>query len=325
MAVPTIDTIAPTEGAPTGGQVIEINGTNFQMPPAPPAEGVVPIPAPTVRVTFAGVAAPVVAVVSETRLFVRVPRISMPVVSGLTQGSLAADVVVENIDTDGVLIPGETVTLAGGYTYQRPRLGTAAESSLASVVRQLLRRLKSEVIGEVILSMHTDYDRDTGTIATDVAVVPAMVLVGPTLTKNTIFTENAPTTNIFGNDEFGERRRAIYFDVGFDVILITQSDVQLLNLMELTTTVIDRSSAFQFSSPALPAGFQLNLEWTDGLAVSKQTNQLNSNVRVAEGTFTIIGLPFNTLIGSTRDAIQEVGAALAGSPSLQTPQNFGDT
>ena len=64
MAVPTITTIAPSTGTPAGGQAVEITGTNFRLPSAPPATGpVAALPSP-VEVLFDGVASPNVAVLT---------------------------------------------------------------------------------------------------------------------------------------------------------------------------------------------------------------------------------------------------------------------
>lgn len=324
MAVPTIATVSPNAGNPTGGQLIEITGTNFQIPAAAPASGPVPAAAPTVEVLFGGVASPRVAVVSATRLYVVVPKQKMPVVSGATQGTYLVDVEVRNIDSSGVLIPGETVTSADAYTYNRPDISTSSEAPLTNLIRQLLQTLKSEVIPNVSFSVHTDYDSATATAAVDDATAPGIVLIGPSLTRNTLYTDNAPTEIEVALGEYGRGRRPIHFDIGFDIIVIAKYDMHLVNLISLITTVLDRNSAFQFVCPDPIGTIQFDLEWTDGLSVSKQTNQLNSNIRAARGSFQIVGFPFDVIEGTTQDAIQDIAAELTNAVTLQAAEQIGE-
>lgn len=324
MAVPTIASISPAVGTPTGGQLIEITGTNFQLPPTPAASGPVPEAAPTVEVLFGGKASPRVAVVSATRLYVIVPKTKMPVTATTTLGTHPVDVEVRNIDSNGTLIPGETATETDGYTYNRPDISTANESPLTNLIRQLLQVLKSEVIPNVSFSVHTDYDSAVATAEVDEADTPNIVLIGPALSRNTLYTDNAPTELEVTAGEYGARRRSIHFDVGFDIIVIASSAMHLVNLISLITVVLDRSSAFQFVCPDPVGTVQLDLEWVDGLSVSKQSNQLNSNLQAARGSFQIVGFPFDVIEGTTQDAIQDVAAQLTNEVTLQPAEQFGD-
>lgn len=325
MAVPTIDAVTPALGSPTGGQLIEVIGTGFQLVPAPPPSGPVPSHPPTVRVRFGSMVSPRVAVITDARLLVVVPRATMPTSGPLTLGELTVDVTVENIDEDGVLVPGEAVVIADAYTYRRPDVSTANESALTTIVRALLRTLKGEVLANTVFSANTDYDSNTATAVVEPAEVPALVLVGPALTTNTLYSDSVrPCLDLPLEGERLVGRRPLYMDLGFDLILITQSDMQLLNLVALITVVIDRISRFTVICPPPVGTIDLDVDWVDPMTVTKQTNQLNSNLRVASGSLTVVGFPFSTIAGVMQDAAQDVAGVLQADPSLQPPEQVGD-
>ena len=147
MPVPTISSVTPNVGHTGGRNVIVLAGTNFRLPPAPPAtgptNGIVP---KTVKVTLGGVDATDVRVFSATELDCR-PGIHDPG---------AVSVVVQNLDDNGAPIAGESATLASGYTYQRPDL--TAESDLIRILRVLRRELARQVTPEVAITTHADFD-----------------------------------------------------------------------------------------------------------------------------------------------------------------------
>jgi hypothetical protein len=169
MAAPTITSLEPASG-PTGGlTLVEVTGSGFRMPPAPPASGPTSPPRPTVEVLVGGRRAADVRVRAPDRLSFLSPA----------HDAGTADVVVRNLDDDGVPIAGEEATLAGGYTFVAPRL--AVESDLTRLVRTLLRELKRQVHPNVSLTVQTDFDAETGDELhlTELASMPGLVLVGP--------------------------------------------------------------------------------------------------------------------------------------------------
>jgi hypothetical protein len=88
VAVPTIDSISPATG-PTGGlTLVDIVGSGFRLPPAPPPAGPTPPLRATVEVLVNGRRALDVQLLSPGRLTARTP----PGDAG------AADFVVRNLD-----------------------------------------------------------------------------------------------------------------------------------------------------------------------------------------------------------------------------------
>lgn len=198
MAAPTITSLEPATG-PTGGlTLVEVAGPSFRMPPAPSAMGPTSPPRPTVDVLVGGRAATLVRVRAPDRL----SFVSPPHDAG------AADVVVRNLDDDGVPVAGEEATLAGGFTFVAPRL--AVESDLTRLVRSLLRELKRQVHPNVSLTVQTDFDAETGDELhlTELASMPGLVLVGPELTENRFYSLNqSPETVRTDGGRSGPARR----------------------------------------------------------------------------------------------------------------------
>lgn len=158
MATPVITSIAPARGPSSGQTLVTITGTGMRLPPPPPGTG--PTSgrvAPTALVRIDGVPA--------SRVTVRVDpdnppegTIAMCLTPPGTPG--AADLVLANLDDAGQPIAGELVLVPGGFVYERADL--AAESDLARLVRTLLRALKAQVLENVSLTVHIDFDDATG-------------------------------------------------------------------------------------------------------------------------------------------------------------------
>ena len=323
--VPVVGALSSTAGPPTGGQLVEITGSGFRTATIADVAGIVPVAAPTVEVLFGTLASPRVAVVSSSRLYAVVPRTLMPVVGRVTAGSFDVDITVSNIDENGDVLPMESVTAPDAYTYARPDVSTANASMLARLTRQLLQMLKSEVVPNVVLTVHSDYDSDTSTTVVDNAETPSVVLIGPALTKNTFFTDGATSdVELSTAGEFGKKRSPVYYDVEFDIVVIAQSTMQLMNLIHLITVVLARAATFHLVCPEPEGTLPLDLNVTEGVSVQPQTSQLNSNVRTASGTFSIVGLPFDAITGAVNDAMHEVAATLTEAPTLQPAEQFGE-
>jgi len=330
MPVPTITAVTPSSGAPTGGQLVQITGTNFRLPSPPAATIPAPPAPPSVRVLFGGVASRRVNVISATRVLVEVPKRSMPVGTDgqTTLGTEAVSITVENIDDSGVLIPGETVTAASAYTYTRP--GVSYESGPYSVTRVtalLIDLLRSEVLANTVLDTSTDYDPNTSTREIEVQKTPQLILTGPSLRFNSFFTFRGayPVTGINPGETFLKRRHRVV-DLSYEIIGVTNSSVELNNLIELLEVVVDRNVAVQFEcTPGAGDFITLELRWASDPSYERQSEDpgMISDLRVFRGTVEIIGLPLTEIAGVDRDAIQEVGFEVVDT-LLEAPSQIGE-
>jgi len=183
MSIPSITTITPSSGPTGGGLLVEVSGAGFQLPPPPPALGPTTPPPPTVRVLVGGRPAREVRVIATDRLTCLVP----------TGDAGTVDVVVQNLDATGAVNAGEQGLAPRAFTYVRPPLTT--EADLTRLVRKLRQELKRQVLENVVLTVQTDFDTDTGDALhlAQVAQLPALVLLGPELTVFVVVHRTAKT------------------------------------------------------------------------------------------------------------------------------------
>jgi hypothetical protein len=285
---------------------VEIVGTNFRLPATPPPGVTSGISAPTVRVFFGGVESASVDVLASTLVLAMVPARE-------TVG--AVDILVQNIDDDGVLIPGETVTAAAAFTYEIARLTAEYESDLVRMVRALLRRLKQQTIAkEVTRPVHTDYDEETGdelNIA-KFGAFPGITLMGPKMRQNRFYSSNEqPTISIdLDNDgdpeTFIETRVAYVVDLIFTVVAVSDRDTEVLNLMANFVQFMHRNKMIGLlrlpSNPALGQAM-FELDFTDDGEPQMPGAPNNSNVHQWSAEIVIRGVPIEELSGIGTDVV----------------------
>lgn len=301
MPVPTIDSLTPSTG-PTGGRtLVELLGSGFRLPPAPPGKGPTgPLPR-TVEVVVGGRRAADIRVIGEGRLTFLTPL----------HDAGPADVVVRNLADDGTPLPGEEATLAGGFTYVQPRL--AVESDLTRLVRTLLQEIKRQVLPNVSLTVQTDFDAETGDELhlTELASLPGLVLVGPELAENRFYSLNRQPEVGAGGGLVARRRVPYTVDLGFTLVGVSDHTTELLNLMAATELFFHRNKHLEMDrDPQNPLSGRVRYEMDftpDGdLRVTSQPNE--SNVRSFSGSFVIRGFDLEDLAGVPGDLAFELTA-----------------
>lgn len=159
----------------------DIVGTNFRVASAAVVNP--PRAFNTVAVTVGGVPAEAVFVPSTTLLRVRIPDFRGDPNPAIVDDAIsrvafpAVDVVITNLDDDGVAIAGETVTAAAAYTYEQPLIrAPQGDPPLLQVFRELLRLLKRQVISRTAMQTHTDFGEGTGILFTELSEHPSVGL-----------------------------------------------------------------------------------------------------------------------------------------------------
>ncbi len=222
MANPALTSIAPAVGPSSGGDLVRLVGSNI---------------AAAVLVRFGGVPAQVESVRHESGadiVDVRTPQHAEGIV----------DLELENLDAAGAPIAGERLVVPAAYRFVRANV--AVEADLTRVVRQLLRELKRQVLGNVSTTVSVDYD-DTTVDALNVialAKVPSLVLSGPTLRPNRFYAENEAHEDVvagFSGPELLRRRPAYTVDLVFTLTGASERTVELLNLMAAVATFVNRN------------------------------------------------------------------------------------
>lgn len=221
MGIPTITNISPTSGPSSGGDLLRILGTGF---------------ASAVEVTIGAARAQVLSVREEAGGSVIDAR--TPPHEPATVG-----VSVQNLDSGGVPIAGETATLSSAYRYLRPHI--VRESDLTRLVRALLRAIKRELLENTAISVSVDYD---DTVLDDLNVVaisklPSVVLSGPRLRENRVYSTNVPHEDLVQGSlgpEIVRRRPPFTADLEFTITCASNRTVELLNLMAAVGTFLNR-------------------------------------------------------------------------------------
>lgn len=307
MSVPTIVGVSPATGH-TGGRLrVAITGTGFQLPPTPPPSGPVPVPNPSVEVLFGTLKADDVRVLTSGLLHVLTP-ISDPG---------AVSVTVRNIDQAGVLVPGETVTAAGAFTYARPQLvttpaggaGSLPETDLARCVRTLLRELRRQILDNVQTTTNTDFAEDGTAEVAVLSKLPGIVLIGPALRENRFHSTNERRKVPQGGGLTLEMRPPYTVDLVFQLVGVDDNTITGLNLQHEVTAFFQRNKFLRMLRDPTVAGdyvqFEMEIE-PDGDFDFNTPSPGNSNIRSFAGTFVIRGLDLDDR-DMSRVQLSEVG------------------
>jgi hypothetical protein len=312
MSIPTITRINPSIGPTSGSFLVELLGDGFGLPRAAPVVGPALPQAAPVRVLVGGRFASEVRVYGPDRLTCLIPRGD--------QG--AQDVVVENLDVDGVPIPSEQALASGAFTYARPVL--TVEADLTRLVRTLLHELKRQVIDNVVLTVHADFDADAGAEIhlASIAELPGLVLIGPELAENRFFSLNQLPETADGTNGFARRRVPYTVDLSFSLVGVSHHTVELLNLAATTQLffhknkylILDRDPA---NTSAGEVRYEMDFARDGDLKVTSTPNE--SNLRSFSGRFVVRGFDLEDLAGFIGEGVVERGTR-ADALSIEPPQ-----
>lgn len=313
MAVPTIASVVPASGPTRGQRIVKIAGTNFQLRPAPPATGkTTGSIKEAVQVLFGTEPAAKVYVLSSSLIHAVTPAHD-PGTFGVT---------VRNVDQDGVLVGAETVTAAGAYTFARPDFNRQGvdESVLARVVRAFLREMKRQLVENVELAVHTDYDDtiDSANVAM-LAAVPGIVLAGPFLRENRLYTSNQPPVIEKGSDMYLARRGRVV-DLEFNVTGVNDLMQPTLNFQQEVVGFFEGNKNLRvLADPTVPGEYvEFEMKITkDFAALPSGSKENNSNIYAFNGTISIVGveLPDDDMAETPVFAVNEVSPDGSAMPT----------
>lgn len=284
-------------------------GTNFQGYADPPATGVAPVPPDPIRILFGDTPALRVWVLSATRAMALVP----PHASG------TVNVTLSNIDALGSVIGSETCTLPAAFTYRMPDL--TVENPITRVTRTLLRLFKMEVLENTSLTTHTDYDGSPSACnITEIATLPAIVLVGPRTNENRFYSSNERKKIQLQDGSWRTLRATFTIDLRFDLIVVSESDVELFALMkECTQCVFRQNDIAMLRDDANPSAgyvayhFDFDREFeVDGVVD-------NSNLRQASASIRINGIDLDEEDGLGHEPGESSSVEPSWVPSDYTP------
>ena len=306
--IPTVTSMTPAVVRTAGRTLVEVIGTGFQIYPVVPDDAELPVPAPkpTVSVLVDGVEATDVEVAKEdgTRLFfVTPPHERGPV-----------NVVVRNIDDDGVPIPGETVTVTAALEYRRPDISHDSRSIVARITAEVLRLLRRDIMDNVRTVPSVDFDRfvGDGTNYINTSELPAVCIFGPDLRRE--WSRRLPSqTVVQDGSEYKRRRSTRSYDLVYRAIVVANKKGHIDNLkvavtdwfQTVGTVEIDRDA----TDPAKgKAKWEIDLE-LEPKQIPTIANGL-SDVRAFNATFAVLTVDLGDLYGFPDDAVRQRGGTL---------------
>lgn len=314
MATPTISSVTPSRGHSGGGTVLRIVGTNFQLPPTPPASGSGPVPEadPTVRVFVGGVEARRVRVASATVLYVTTER--RDPAAGLT-------VEVRNVGPWGETIALGTKVTA--YEYARPVLTTP--SDLERLVKTLHAELVRQVYPEVVVTAHVDWaDPAAALRGVATAPLPCVFLAGPTLRPNQLYrtAERARPALSGVADVVLEHRAPLTDDVVFIVGALADKHATIISLSAALRDFKLRNPFLWFPrSDGSTNLVRYDLTFEGDFSVDSSPDE--SNVRTCSTTVSIDGFDTLTAPGFDNDQAVTAHPELLEDPELEAERHGG--
>ena len=335
MAIPSVVRLlpggqpvgTPTEGPTAGKSLVAIYGDGFRLPPAPapggpsgPVQGgIVSAETPrTVSVTFGGAEAVRVDVIRSNLLHVVTPISPLEAVSpGYGAGSV--DVVITNLDDSGDPIPGESVTVPGGWTYRRPQLDATTESDLVRFVRTFIRHWKRQVLPEVVFTTHTDYDTDIATAQVEIASMPAIVLTLQSLPENRFYSINRGPVRQLSADHIEEYRRPHTVDLNFQIVGISDNIMEAMNLLAVAVDFVDRNHVLEFArdpNDANAGSVEYEFDFGPGGEFEMNTRPSKSNIHSFSGSVVVRGFSFEGLQGFAGDGLTRLSRELTDPVNL---------
>lgn len=295
MSVPTLTAISPIKGWSAGRDYVSLTGTNFRLPPAPPSTGKTSGKVPqTILVTFGGKVGTKFKVYSTTSASCLTP----------IHDAGTVDVVLTNLDDNGVPIPGETATLTAAYTFARPDL--AVESDFLRVSRALIREIKRQVLSNVSFTVHTDYSTTPNpTRITEVAALPALVLTGPEVSENRFFSKSYE--DVVQNGAVYDIRRIPYtVDLEYNITGLSSLTQQLENLQAVTMQFFHRNKYLimdRDASDSTKGTVSYELDFLPGTEPKVIVAPNESNLRSFHGRIAIKGIDLEDIVGFGTDMV----------------------
>lgn len=314
----------PAEGPTAGRSLVQIYGRNFRLHPSSPPSGpsgpvnsqiVVAPKEKSVSVTFGGEEALEVNVVSHILMNVVTPISPLAALEASGWGAGDVDVVVTNLDDNGDPIPGESVTIPNGFTYRRPKVDATNPSDLLRLVEVLIHELKRQVFPEVVLTVHTDFDSDTTDALNivDLAKLPAIILTGPDTPENRFYSVNERPEENIGNNVVEIRRKPRTIDLLFDIIVVTDSTMVLINFNTIMNEFVNRNPYLRmYRDPDDLSLGRVEYEFAfqpggDFKMISKPST---SNIRTFTGAVVIRGFDIEGLESFTNESARGVAGTV---------------
>jgi hypothetical protein len=232
------------------------------------------------------------------------------VVFSRSYGEGEVDITIRNLDDNGDPIPGEEVVVASGYAYARVQL--AIESVLKRLVRTLVRELRRQVIPNVSVSEHTDYDDETGDLLniTQLATLPGLAIAGPDATPSRgEYRVHGQRTRRLENGETELLNAPCTNDLTFSITAVSDNKGEILNLQSLLAMFMERNPyLYMLRDAADPSqgSVRWEMQWLPGTGTNTSRALNDANLRSFGGTLVVVGFDFEELPGFAGESVVDL-------------------
>lgn len=301
MAVPAITSVTPAVIF-TGGQIVVVEGTNFQLPYPPPLDvnGALPTPPPTMTVTVGGRQCRNVRVLSATQ----VECLTKPVDPGVLT------VVVQNLDVGGAIIPGESASASGLLTARRADLALAADLTRLEVA--LILELRRQVIASTHKTTAVDYDDTPNAVVDvpDIADLPTLTIQGPQIVEDRDYVYDLTPTVVVG-DTFVRRRTPKALNLTYRFVAMDNKQARNMNLMALMFQFLQNNPFIELQRhESDPSKGTLKYELAQVGEVTTFTGSSSSDIRGFSGSLVIRGFQVEDVVGFVDQMVAERGSTV---------------
>lgn len=289
MATPTLTSITPSSSKPGGKQVVQIVGTNFDVPAVPATGYVGGDPEETVQVLFDGRLATQVKVWASTLLTCIVPSYRGDPSLLTADPGLDVDVEIKNVGP-----PEESDTFSDAFAYKRTDHTRSVDGPMKHILRTLRGELRRQILDNVVFATSVDFDGDTADTLdiVELATIPGIALFGPSIAEDRFRRNNdKPTTSDTGTLEFTKTRIPRVSILSFEATLVARDMGEMSSFMQdvldffnvNTELVVDKNP-----EDVSEGTVEYDMYLTDGPNRSGSPN--TSDVYSATFTFSIHGV-----------------------------------
>lgn len=311
MAVPTIASVAPSTIF-TGGQMITVLGTDFRTAYTPPSStGPLPVPPPTMTVTVGARVCRRVRVTSATSLTCHVPPID--------PGTYA--LVVQNLDSTGSVIVGESATLAGAIVARRVDL--ALDSDLNRMERTLIKELRRQVLENVLKTAAVDFDGTPGGIfdVPDIGALPALAIQGPQVVDNRPYDLDLTLTTKSGST-WTRRDTFKTVNLTYRFVAMDNKQARNMNLFTLMLQFLQNNPTIEMPrDEGDPSKGTVQYELAQVGEFTTFTGSSSSDIRGFSGSLVIRGFQVEDVAGFLEQTVAERGGTV-DNVSVEPPTNL---
>ena len=267
MSTPSITNVYPAVGAASGGTLVRLLGADF---------------ASNVSVEFGGVAARTAFSTRHALAYAVVPPAQT--VPG------AVDVVLRNLDSEGIPVPGEVATMSDAFEYALPKL--SIDGDLGMVVRALVETMQRRVMPEVVLRRHVDYagEADVAVGRVQVAKLPSIVLVGPSIVPTLGEETNERTIVDVAPGLHAMKRPPIACDVQFRLVGAANNTRHHVEMLDAVLSVFGRGATLRVARSSIDGsmGFvEYDVDYVPGGWPTIIETPNESNVTAFSGQLTV--------------------------------------